>query len=72
VAAAEAAWDDEEEFEPPPVVTHGEAPKLSTEKEEKMKRERAAAKAADIEAALEGYVSFLRLVFTTLFFMMPS
>lgn len=56
VAAPEAAWDDEEEFEPPPVITHGDAPKLSTEKEEMLKREKAAAKAADIAASLEGSV----------------
>ena len=49
-----AAWDDEEEFEPPPLpAEHGEAPKLSKEKAEKLAREKAAARAQAIDSALE-------------------
>ena len=49
-----AAWDDEEEFEPPPLPPeHGEAPKLSKEKAEKLAREKAAARAQAIDSALE-------------------
>ena len=33
------AWDDEEEFEPQPLVSHGEAPKLSAEKQAKLDNE---------------------------------
>jgi len=47
------AWDDEEEFEPQPLVTHGEAPKLSAEKQAKLEKEAAARKAAQIENALQ-------------------
>ena len=47
------SWDDEEEFEPAPVLNHGDAPKLSKEKEQKKAREAEAAKQAALEAALE-------------------
>lgn len=55
VAAAEkeVAWDDEEDFEPAPVLSHGDAPKLSKDKEDKLAREKRAAKDAALEAALD-------------------
>ena len=49
----EVAWDDNEEFEPPPLENHGDAPKLSKDKEEKLAREKQAAKDAALEAALD-------------------
>ena len=33
---SEVAWDDEEDFEPAPIVSHGDAPKLSKEKADKL------------------------------------
>mmetsp|Transcript_31359 Transcript_31359/g.70467 ORF Transcript_31359/g.70467 Transcript_31359/m.70467 type:complete len:177 (-) Transcript_31359:634-1164(-) len=53
VTSQDAAWDDEEEFEPPPVINHGDAPKLSKEKADKLERERRAARDAAIEGALD-------------------
>jgi len=47
------AWDDEEEFEPQPLVSHGEAPKLSAEKQAKLDQEARARKEAAIENALQ-------------------
>lgn len=52
-AEKEAAWDDEEEFEPAPILSHGDAPKLSKDKEDKLAREKRAAKDAALEAALD-------------------
>ena len=52
VGDAPAAWDDEEEFEPEPVVAHGDAPRLSKEKEAKLEREKNAAREAALDAAL--------------------
>lgn len=52
-AVVPTAWDDEEEFEPAPVINHGDAPKLSKEKEALKERERKAAREAELESALE-------------------
>lgn len=46
-------WDDEEEFEPPPLPGHGEAPKLSAEKQAKLKNQQNAKKRNDLESALQ-------------------
>jgi len=50
---AAAEWDDEEEFEPPPLPSHGDAPKLSKDKAAKVKAMKEAQKRAAIESALQ-------------------
>lgn len=47
-------WEDEEEYEPPPLPpTHGSAPTLSKAKADKLSREADARRSADVESALQ-------------------